>query len=357
MSTDIVVNTLEPAVDGKKQSHPSLRSPLVQRSAESAVKNNLENSNTNVKKSNCSTYVQPKMVACQLSDGCIEMNVMAASMDQAPMDIAQAGRKSSWNDCTNKLCAIMPMYLVPTWLSSSLLDSDITAEDDDDDMDVVRFFRRKTDEEMRAPVTIPKTVEKSDADNGIVGRKLKTVTRSAHARRVGGSRRPKTETESSSKRLHDAEWDCDEADGCKSNRVKRRRRISSEVERLGGETAAGGVSETPEEDGKRRGMRRPRDGGHEKWCGREKSRRECMPGKRTRTNGFPSDGGNSFGSSHCGGRLNGGKSAVSKDAFSKHESKKGWLVCKACRADVWPPNCFKHVANCRGRKTEAVKKC
>lgn len=46
------------------------------------------------------------------------------------------------------------------------------------------------------------------------------------------------------------------------------------------------------------------------------------------------------------GAASGGKGHAARALFEKHEGKKGWLVCKACRAAVWPPNCSKHLANC-----------
>lgn len=42
------------------------------------------------------------------------------------------------------------------------------------------------------------------------------------------------------------------------------------------------------------------------------------------------------------------RTTTSREQFMKHESKKGWLVCKKCRASVWPPNIGKHDGTCRG---------
>mmetsp|Transcript_13365 Transcript_13365/g.28996 ORF Transcript_13365/g.28996 Transcript_13365/m.28996 type:complete len:397 (-) Transcript_13365:1671-2861(-) len=34
--------------------------------------------------------------------------------------------------------------------------------------------------------------------------------------------------------------------------------------------------------------------------------------------------------------------------FTPHTTRKGWVVCRECRLDVWPPNCRKHVSLCPG---------
>uniref|UniRef100_A0A7S1EQV2 Uncharacterized protein n=1 Tax=Timspurckia oligopyrenoides TaxID=708627 RepID=A0A7S1EQV2_9RHOD len=33
--------------------------------------------------------------------------------------------------------------------------------------------------------------------------------------------------------------------------------------------------------------------------------------------------------------------------FTPHNSRKGWVVCRECKTDVWPPNCRKHLSICK----------
>lgn len=242
-----------------------------------------------------------------------------------------------------------------------MLDPSIDPEADDDDLiDIQRYLRVKTPEEMAAPLVIRRTRPTSSTGRGR-GAHRGANSATARARRAD-TRRANAEAQARNNRTHQAVPQRQQP--VRSNaRTRKRNRAVAQMESGTQENGrnrnyeAGPGAGALREDSASPGERRLRDDTMTSTSGRENEHMAgpsgpsaplAPPIKRSRSSAGPSSSaatGSSGGIS--GGQAINGRSTVPREKFTKHESKKGWLVCKICKSNVWPPNCNKHEANCK----------
>lgn len=97
-------------------------------------------------------------------------------------------------------------------------------------------------------------------------------------------------------------------------------------------------------------------------AGGSKRRRGPDGGSHDFDNNYPSDSdgsaSGSAGPDRAGppvSRRGRGDGSNQNKLFMRHANRKGWVTCRLCRRDVWPPNCTKHMLkNCPARNKGAA---
>lgn len=277
----------------------------------------------------------------------------ALKQSPKPVEPVEQVRSDNTDNNHRSICRIPPR-LLPSWLPPSVLYwSD---DDDDDDADFYRYvyLRRKTDAEMEAYAISPapmQTSGKQKTGNHINQDKqgmqaalsstlappaATTRSRDAAARRVTD---PPVQVNSRDRAAVHQNQHSSHIKQVPAVSTRKRSRAAMQLDSVrsqddnGRKSSPGSHARNAQYttnghvSGKSGHMRSDAD-----------SRQTTAPGTST-----PSHKKARY------GHGSGGRTHASRDQFDKHETRKGWLVCKKCRASVWPPNIGKHDSTCPGQ--------
>lgn len=361
MATVVMLNTLGSATDAAKP-RPSLEPAVVQLPSDPHVSKDIE-PNSALQHQTTQANLSPT-TGQKLPNSSAHLISGDASSDGGGPSVScpiASGERNQVRPKSVARCCAIPKHLLPTWLPPSMLDPSIDPEADDDDLiDIQRYLRVKTPEEMAAPLIIGRTRPTSSTGRGRgAHRGANSVT--ARARRAD-TRRANAEAQARNNRTHQAVPQRQQP--IRSNaRTRKRNRAAAQMESSTQENGrnrnyeVGSGAGAFREESASPGERRLRDDTMTGSSGRLYEHMTeptvslapaAPPTKRSRSSAAPSYSaatGTSGGTS--GGQATNGRSTVPREKFTKHESKKGWLVCKICKSNVWPPNCNKHEANCK----------
>lgn len=348
MATVVMLNTLDSATDATK-SRPSNQSTIAQCPSDPPVSKNVNaNSTSHLQSTQVTPLVgngQKRSDSSARPDSADASCGGGISSDSRPI-VAVEHRKVRRKSVSQ--CCAIPKHLLPKWLPPSLLDHSIDPEADDDDLiERQQYLRVKTAEEMAAPLPIP--IARLTPSSAAKARNGHAAGGSMTARaRRADTRRANAEAQMRNNRAQQTAAQRQQPVRSNVNTRKRSRAVA-QLECSAQENGRIKNSGTVKEEGVRRGERRSRDDMITGTSGKVNGRVTGPATKRSRVSTVPlnSVATGSSGANN-GGRVCTGKSTVPRERFSKHDTKKGWLVCKVCEANVWPPNCIKHVANCGG---------
>lgn len=337
-----MLNAMDSATDATASCPP--RQSVVHRSSDPAASMDID---ANFNSQNQSTQVAASSVhGGKLSDSPVRpvlADVSSAGIRSAGSRTGAAAEHSKATRTPAAQPCAIPKRLLPTWLPPSLIDGTDSDADDDEVLDIRRHLRLKSAEEMATPVPIPAPRPPASSTTKGRGANASASGTTARARRAD-TRRANAEAQARGNRGQQATTQRQQPVRSNVN-TRKRSRVAAQLETVGQESGRNKSSGTVKDEGVRRGERRQKDGDASAGnAGRGNDRATGSAAKRSRTSAAAASS-----AANSGGRSGGGRSTMMRGQFVKHESKKGWLVCKTCQANVWPPNCSKHAASCPAR--------